>query len=265
MRDVAGAWLEPMSRRLSNKPPLIGIVAGTADSPEITISRTVLADAVADAGGCPMILPHGRPESAATYLDVCDGLLLPGGGDFSPAFFGGPESDPRLRRLDPRRDIFEAALAREADRREMPVLGICKGMQWMAVARGGSLYIDLEDDFPGATQHSVQGAARHSPAHDVILDPGSRLAGIAEGTHLAVNSRHHQAVAVPGRQVRVAGTAPDGVIEAIEWADRDFAIGLQWHPEDHAAVGDTFSKRLFSTFVDASAASAAGCALATRK
>jgi putative glutamine amidotransferase len=123
----------------------------------------------------------------------------------------------------------------------------------MAVCRGGKLHVDLEDDFPGASQHSVQGTTRHAAVHDVIIDAASLLAGIAGGLRLAVNSRHHQGVAEPGHQVRVAATAPDSVIEAIEWADRDFAIGVQWHPEDHAAAGDTFSRRLFSMFADASA------------
>lgn len=235
---------------LASDKPRIGLVAGTSDEPDLTVCRGSLTEALLQAGALPIILPHAPPEDAGAYLDACDGLLLPGGGDFSPAFFGGAQSDPRLRRIDPRRDAFEFALAREADRRAVPVLGICKGMQWMAVVRGGTLHIDIGDALPNALEHSGGRLPSDARMHDVTLASGSRLAALAGTDRLAVNSRHHQAVADPGRSASAA-VADDGVIEAIEWSDAPFAIGVQWHPEDLAAGGDVLSRRLFSSLVEA--------------
>jgi putative glutamine amidotransferase len=239
-----------MQSLTSPNVPLIGVVAGSSDAPELTVCRNALLDALTRAGACAIILPHARPETARAYLDACDGLLLPGGGDFSPSFFGGSNGDPRLGRLDPRRDEFEFSLAHEADRRGMPVLGICKGMQWMAVIRGGTLHIDLQSDCPGAQDHQCGTPPRSAAVHEVLLEAGSHLEMLAGVSRLAVNSRHHQAVAEPGRRVKASAVALDGVIEAIEWADRPFGIGVQWHPEDQAAADDAFSLRLFSHFVE---------------
>jgi putative glutamine amidotransferase len=243
-----------MQSRASPNLPLIGVVAGSSDAPELTVCRNVLLDALTRAGAYAIILPHARPETARAYLDACDGLLLPGGGDFSPSFFGGSDDDPRLGRLDPRRDEFEFSLAHEADRRGMPLLGICKGMQWMAVIRGGTLHIDLQSDCPGAQDHQCRTPPASAAVHEVLLEAGSHVERLAGVSRLAVNSRHHQAVAEPGHRVKAAAVALDGVIEAIEWADRPFAIGVQWHPEDQAVAGDTFSLRLFSDFVEQASA-----------
>lgn len=207
--------------------------------------------AVLAAGGTPVLLALHDPESypgvAAQQLEHADGLLLTGGPDVSPLAYG-EQPHVRLGATIPERDRFELALIAEARRRELPVLAICRGIQILNVAYGGTLYQDLPSEVPGAIQHE-QASARHVLSHQVEVSPGSRLAGVLgnAGT-IGVTSFHHQAVKRPGEGLAVVATAPDGLVEAVEATDHPWILGVQWHPEMSHPV-DLAAKRLFAGFV----------------
>jgi len=217
-----------------SRQPVIGITLDSEEAggysalPWYALRRNY-AEAVATAGGVPILLPH-QPEQAGAYLDLIDGLIISGGAfDLDPALFGAEGRHDSVT-LKPGRTAFELTLLRGALERDLPVLGICGGEQLLAVARGGSLIQHLPDEVPGALNHE-QSLPPSQPGHTVALVAGTRLAAIAGATTIAVNSTHHQAVKTAGPGGVISATAPDGVIEAIEWPDRRFCIGVQWHPE----------------------------------
>jgi putative glutamine amidotransferase len=177
-----------------------------------------------------MVVPDERSvEAPDDVLDRVDALLLAGGVDLDPRSYGG-EPDPRGGETVPERDEFELALARRALERDMPVLGICRGMQLLNVACGGTLEQHLPDRL-GHEEH------RHTPGayadHEVALEPGSLAARAAGTERCAVKSHHHQGVAQLGDGLVASGhSLPDGVVEAVEDPDRRFALGVLWHPEE---------------------------------
>ena len=174
------------------------------------------------------------------------GLLLSGGTDLNPARYGATPH-PRNETPDDARDDLETGLLTEALAADLPVLAICRGMQLFNVAHGGTLIQHLEN----SAAHVVRGDDPALPAHQILVEPGTRLAEIlGEGVH-AVNSRHHQAVGRVGAGLRVtARSTPDGVIEALERSDRRFALAVQWHPEDQARR-DAEQRKLFQAFAEA--------------
>jgi putative glutamine amidotransferase len=174
-------------------------------------------------------------------LDACDGLLLTGGPDVDPAAYGQAERHPTVE-LDPLRDAYELALARQALARDLPVLAICRGAQVLNVAAGGTLVQDLPSARPTSVPHAVNEPA-HAIAHDVRVVPGTGLArllapGLAGGEALAVNSRHHQSVDEPAPGFIVSAAAGDGTVEAIERPEARFCVGVQWHPENFWRTGE---------------------------
>jgi putative glutamine amidotransferase len=176
-------------------------------------------------------------------------MLSGSNSDLDPVFYG-EEPHQRLGAVLPERDETDLILLEVAERRAMPVLGICFGMQSLNVARGGSLIQDLSSQMPEAIKHE-QGQTINRPSHHIKLERGSMLAELAGGETARVNSSHHQAVNSVGRDLQVIARAPDGVIEAIvdTRADR-FALGVQWHPE----IGwekDKFSQAIFKKFIEA--------------
>ena len=190
------------------------------------------ARAIDDAGGLPVLLPIQTPESAPELIARVDALLLPGGDDFAP-----PEPYPAEVRFDlaePRQIEFDRALLRAALLACKPVLGICYGMQLLALEAGGSLHHHLPVDVPAALEHGA--GAMGTAEHRVAVDDGSQLGAWLPAGEYAINSRHHQAVRDPGA-LRVVARAPDGVIEAIESPGSPAAtsrapqFGVQWHPE----------------------------------
>ena len=207
--------------------------------------------AVLKAGGTPMLLglhdPDLYPGVAAQQLEHVDGLMLTGGPDVSPLAYG-EQPHPHLGRTLPDRDRFELALIAEARRREIPVLGICRGIQILNVAYGGTLYQDLPSQRPDTIQHT-QANLRQQVSHHVDVTEGSRLAGmLGRGGTIAVTTFHHQAIKDLGAGLSVVGSAPDGVIEAVEADDHPWIVGLQWHPEmSHTA--DEASMDVFRGFV----------------
>jgi putative glutamine amidotransferase len=187
--------------------------------------------AVRKAGGTPWV-PVIDVDWPEDVLGQVDGLLLTGGDDIDPAFFGA-EPHPSYEPAEPGRDAYELALTRRALASQVPVLAICRGLQVLNVATGGTLIQDIPSQYQGALNHAGQAGA--AMAHPVAVTPGSRLDAMlhpyAAGGPVMVNSRHHQAVEVLGEGLVVTATAPDGIIEGIEATGAAFCVGVQWHPE----------------------------------
>ena len=243
------------------KRPVIGVTldaepaGGWSKLPWYALRQNYF-DAVIAAGGLPVALPH-RPELAAEYLDALDGLLVTGGAfDVDPALWGGGAPHPKVT-LKPGRTDFELAAVRQALARDMPVLGICGGQQLLAVAFGGTLIQHIPDEVEGALAHE-QPNPRTEPGHEVEVCGGTLLASIVGAKRLAVNSAHHQAVAIAGEGAVVNALAPDGVVEGVEHPGYRFALGVQWHPE---YTVDPSDPAIFEAFV---AACRAGRRMAAR-
>ncbi len=204
--------------------PLIGI---TGNYEDLTCK---LADGyykqVVAAGGTPVIVPPlSSTETIVETLRHLDGLLLSGGADINP-LYQGEEPIPALHGINRERDLPELLITRLAYDRQLPILGICRGIQTLAVALGGK----VEQDIKASIKHS-QEADRSEPTHSVAVDQDSTLYNIYGSPTLLVNSFHHQAVREPGSKLRVVAKAPDGIIEAVESAEFKSVLGVQWHPE----------------------------------
>jgi putative glutamine amidotransferase len=191
--------------------------------------KQAYADAVVAAGGLPIVLPYSDEESAALEsVALCDALVVTGGAFDIPPEAYGAQAHPSLGRLKPGRTRFEQIVLRAALAQRKPVLGICGGMQLLAVEVGGKLWQDIGAEVPSATDHEQKVDSR-LPGHAARVIAGTQLAKILGRDLIQVNSTHHQAVRDPGAAI-VSAVAPDGVVEAIELTDR-FAVGVQWHPE----------------------------------
>jgi putative glutamine amidotransferase len=203
------------------------------------------------AGGEVRMLDYER-DSPADVVATAGGILLPGGRDVRPALYGAV-SHRAFSAAETGRDEYELELTRRALDADVPVLAICRGVQVLNVARGGTLVQDIPDELPGALNHTLK-EPPFAIAHDVRIAPGSRLERLLrdriEGEGCAVNSRHHQAVNALGEGFVVTATARDGVIEAIEHPDSRFCVGVQWHPENFFRTGEFHA--LFEAFVAAS-------------
>lgn len=237
-----------------NRPPTIGITCTSIQgkSPSRLGQNQTYIDALVRAGAAPFLIPHltGRAMLASLFR-LLDGLLLPGGGDIAPARFGEPRHE-KCGVPSPERDETELTLARWAMDDGKPLLAICRGIQVLNVALGGSLYQDIQAQILNAERHDwYPGYPRDHLPHSVELDPQARLAEIVGATSLHVNSLHHQSLKDVAPGLTVVARAPDGVIEAVEAMDHPFAIGVQWHPEELAG-GDARAQRLFDAFVQAS-------------
>lgn len=185
-------------------------------------------DGITEAGGLPLILPISSSSMAATYINQIDKLLLAGGQDVSPEFYH-EEPIPALKMVDPDRDRFEMALIQEAIRQQKPILGVCRGMQLLNVALGGSLYQDLSH-YPGwQVKHEQQPTPAQFATHKVTINPDSLLGGFLPDDY-QVNSFHHQGVKELADAFTSIATASDGLIEGIE-SQKLRILGVQWHPE----------------------------------
>jgi putative glutamine amidotransferase len=213
--------------------PVIGICAAietakwAAWEVLVNLSPRTYSLAVQRAGAVALILPPDDTiaESPDELLDMIDGLVLAGGSDIDPASYG-EKPHPETRNARPERDRFELALGTRALERDMPVLGICRGMEMMNVIQGGT----LDQHVPGLELH------RHTPGvftdHRVELAPGSLAERVVGGPYTEVKSAHHQGLGELGEGVVASGHADDGLVEAIELPDRAFAVGVLWHPEE---------------------------------
>jgi len=203
------------------------------------------------AGAAPFLIPHMPDAGALRALFArLDGLLLPGGGDVDPAQYGESRHD-KCGEPSAARDGTELNLARWAVEAGLPLLAICRGIQVLNVALGGTLYQDIEAQVPGAGRHDWHGAqARTLTPHDVTLMPGSRIAALSGLHTMPVNSLHHQAIKDLAPGLLATAHAPDGLVEAIELPDHPFALAVQWHPEELAPM-DPRAQRLFDALAAA--------------
>ena len=204
--------------------PLIGIT-GNYEDLTCKLAEGYYKQVVA-AGGTPVIVPPlSSTETIVETLRHLDGLLLSGGADINP-LYQGEEPIPALHGINRERDLPELLITRLAYDRQLPILGICRGIQTLAVALGGK----VEQDIKASIKHS-QEADRSEPTHTVAVDQDSTLYNIYGSPTLLVNSFHHQAVREPGSKLRVVAKAPDGIVEAVESAEFKSVLGVQWHPE----------------------------------
>jgi putative glutamine amidotransferase len=242
--------------------PLIGVT--TSVTTDGTAERAYLngayMHAVQQAGGIPVLLPPQLTGGARhTLWTQLDGLVLTGGGDVAPDRYGAVR-DPATADVSPARDALELELTRRALDDQRPLLAICRGIQVLNVALGGTLVQDL----PGTGEHAIvhaQKEPRDQATHPVrIAVEGTRLGLIVAAPELAVNSFHHQAIERVGHGLREVAWAPDGVVEAVELTDvEQFVIGVQWHPEE-LVDRDAAARALFAAVVESARARRQGSA-----
>ena len=227
--SIGREYTDPCGDGMTNKAPLIGITAHTslvADGSGVEVSHYVAqityARAVRKAGGIPVLLPQGDAGDAAPALERVDGLLVTGGDDVNPDRYGA-ESEPETKAADGARDDFEIALVEAAVRDDRPMLCVCRGIQVLNVALGGTLRQHYDGHF--------ELPRYNEGVHEVRLEPGSMLAKVMGAPHVAVNSLHHQTLDALAPRLVAVGRTPDGVVEGVEVEGCRFALGVQWHPE----------------------------------
>ena len=225
-----------------NDKPLIGLSCSFDDRSDMGTGKDVVThgqsvhyvpgdyiNAVLRAGGIPVIIPlFEKKEDLTELLARLDGILMTGGCDVDPSFYG-EEKSVLCGRTSPERDVQEIAAVRYAVENDVPILGICRGIQIMNVALGGTLWQDLQSE--GGFENHRCSVPRNEIRHYVILKEGSVLSEIYGKTRLGVNSFHHQSVRGVCEGAGAVAQSEDGVIEAIELSDRKFALAVQWHPE----------------------------------
>ena len=240
--------------------PLIGVPCARDQStrwhqaPLMAVQESYLS-ALTGAGGAPLLIPLELPASALERIaGRLDGLLLAGGEDIAPHLYGATPH-PKVRNVDQGRDESEIWLSRWALAHDLPLLAICRGLQILNVAAGGTLYQDLPTEWPAGLRHDRYYPAhpRDELAHPVRLAAGSRLRQIFEAGELWVNSRHHQAACRLGEGLAASAWAPDEVIEGLEAPGRRFVVAVQWHPEN-LLEGAPATRQLFRAFVEAAGA-----------
>ena len=235
------------------KSPLIGITGNFGEKGCELAQGYYLS--VLKAGGTPIVIPpHNDEKALLTLLDNLDGILFSGGGDINPLLLG-EEPLPQLHSVCPQRDEGELFLAREAFRRQIPMLGICRGIQVMAAALGGKVYQDIyvqrtTDNGQQTTIKHSQEMPREFASHSVRIEEGSLLRDIFGKDMLVVNSFHHQAVSEAGPHLHVSAVSPDGIIEAVESNEHKAVLGVQWHPECFILGGDETMMPIFRWLAD---------------
>ncbi len=245
--DRSAPLIAVSTSEIRDVTPAQAIARGEPPRREMVLGLRYL-QAVQDAGGTPVVVPPLGAVALASILARVDGVCLSGGPDLDPACYG---ADPHaeLGPTFPGLDQFELALVRGADHAGIPVLAICRGLQILNVARGGTLHQHLPELVGEAVEH--RSAEKGVTAcHDVTLDPESRLAGMLGDSEVRVNSYHHQATARLGAGLRPVAWAPDGTIEGLEDGDGRFVVGVQWHAESLASERSD-QLGLFQAFVAA--------------
>lgn len=229
--------------------PVIGLIPLVDEERESLWMLPGYMDGVAAAGGLPVMLPlTDDPEELDQLCEMCDGFLLTGGHDVSPEFYGA-ERIGACGACSPERDRMEAAILRHAMDADKPVLGICRGIQFLNAALGGTLWQDLPTQHPSPVEHH-QTPPYDAPIHSVAILPGTPLAAALGAEELMVNSYHHQAVRELAAPLQAMAVSPDGLIEAVRHPGHRFIWGVQWHPE-FAWKSDPAAGIIFKAFVDA--------------
>ncbi len=237
----------------SKTRPLIGITSGiNTNSAGSTLCQLGQAyvKAILHAGGMPLIIPTTEDtENLSSQIDQLDGLLLTGGGDIDPRRFRG-KAHARIYGISPQRDQLEFALLGKALAADLPILAICRGIQVLNVFFDGVLFTDIQDQMPNALRHDwFPNIPRNYLAHTVKLAPESLINTIFNSDIIDVNSLHHQGIAAVGKGLKATAHAPDGLVEALEIPEAQFALGVQWHPE--CLPEDPGMQRLFKSFITA--------------
>lgn len=235
--------------------PIIGIIGNQINDElealnklKITYTSTDTITALTDAGADPIIIPMGNIESAKKYAQIIDGLLLAGGQDVSPLFYG-EEPTPKLGQTLETRDIFEIEITKEILKLQKPIFGICRGMQVINVALGGTLYQDIDYIDEKIIKHWQETHPKFI-SHSVKLEKDSILHDIL-GESTTINSLHHQAIKELGRNLKPTAYSSDGLIEALESSiSAQYLLAVQWHPEILLQNDHDESKKLFKHFVD---------------
>lgn len=247
---------------MTARRPLIGVTTQTlqaiegipAELPSSWVMSQRYARALVAAGGAPVLVPL-LADNIATLRDIydrLDGVLVPGGVDMDPATYRESRHE-LLGRVDPARDATEVTLTRWALDDEKPFLGLCRGLQVLSVALGGTLWQDITQERPDSAKHDyfpTGGFSRNHLAHNVEVTGNSRLGDALGAGTIAVNSMHHQGIRDLGAGLIPTAVASDGLIEGAELAGRGFAVGVQWHPEMFTS-GEPSVGRLFEDFVAA--------------
>lgn len=228
--------------------PIIGI-GSDIESPEgkreHAFTYLTYVEAVRRAGAIPVLVPP-QPENAEQLMQELDGFLLAGGDDCDPAVYG-EERHPSVEPMDARRQANDLALAEASRKHQVPMLGICLGVQVMNIAAGGTLIQDIDTQHETEIRHASEPEDRGR--HDVIIEKGTHLASVLPANELNVNSSHHQAIRKVGEGLRVTALAPDGIVEGLEDPRHPFYLGVQWHPED--MTGEESASTLFAAFIEA--------------
>jgi len=235
------------------KPRILVPIALTEEKLHFRLRRSYL-DCVIAAGGLPVLVPVTLPLEDVRFLfEQSEGVLLVGGADVEPAYYGQP-AHPTTYGIDPDRDRVEFALVRWAVETNKPLLGLCRGLQVLNVALGGTLIQDIPSHNPNALPHDAEtlGQPRTALLHEITVEPHSQLATLLQQHRLAVNSLHHQAIDQLASSLVATAYADDGIIEAAEVPTCRFILGVQWHPEELAPTRADMH-RLFTAFVSACA------------
>lgn len=217
--------------------PIIGISGSHNIGEHQLFLRENYMESVLRAGGLPVLLPHFSDEATACVMaSRLDGLLLAGGGDVRPSRYG-EETLPACGEPDDQRDVFELLMIREALRLNMPIFGVCRGIQILAVAMGGTLYQDIESQLGIEKLRHSQEPPYGEPVHTVRFAQDGLFARVTGAQEMRTNSMHHQSIKQPGEHLVVEGVSEDGVIEAVRARDDDGIFAVQFHPEylsDHS-------------------------------
>jgi putative glutamine amidotransferase len=233
------------------KAPLIGVTATHITSKSGVIYTSVpeaYFQAIIGAGGIPIMVPYELdPNLLAQFISNLDGLLFSGGGDIHPSFYNN-QIHPLVDEVDTRRDQLEIELFQQNLASGKPFLGICRGLQLVNVALGGSLYEDIFDQRPQSQRHQYASEyPRHYLAHPVRLEANSQIGALIPLPEIRVNSLHHQGIDRLAPDLRATGFAPDGLIEVVELPGYPFGLAVQWHPE--WLTDDPNMLRLFNAFI----------------
>lgn len=235
------------------KRPVIGVSGPYNQEKRQMLFGERYANTLLRAGALPVLLSRTTDEATVcALLDSIDGLLLAGGGDVLPARFG-EETLPACGKPDEVRDEFELLLLKHAFERRMPVFGICRGAQMIAVALGATLFQDIESQLGIPRVNHYQEAPYDDAVHVVRFKEGGLFERITGTSVMPTNSMHHQSIKEAGDRVRIEGITMDGIVEAISAADNDAVFGVQFHPEHFAHYSD-FAYRLFTYFVEKASA-----------
>ncbi|RYL92478.1 gamma-glutamyl-gamma-aminobutyrate hydrolase family protein [Sporolactobacillus sp. THM7-4] len=232
--------------------PIVGVTGGFLKKNDFTGGPYAHQDYISSlftAGAVPVILPTALDDVLEKYIEICDGFILSGGYDVDPKFY---HADPSLHCgiFDTERDYFELKLFSRAMAVGKPILGICRGMQVINVALGGSLIQDIPTEVEHPLQH-VQKEARGRASHKVRLLKNSRLAQLFHSEEtIYVNSLHHQAIDRLADGLKAAAFSADGIIEAVEHVDEEQVMAVQWHPESMAVSGSPLMRILFANFTE---------------